>query len=173
MERPDGRGYSVGYGYQGAGNSINLTGSPDYGARIIIVGDPGSGCSDNQYKQFNTEAFAGPTYGSNGLESGQNYLHGCGTSIWDLSLARNIRLGGRRSFQFRAEVYNAFNSFFVTGRNTGVTYNNPTNQVIQNPQYNADGTLVQTRLKPNTAGFGAATGWTAPTTVQLQLRFSF
>ena len=38
---------------------------------------------------------------------------GCGQSIWDLSLARNIRLGGRRSLQFRAEVYNAFNSAFV------------------------------------------------------------
>ena len=89
---------------------MNLTGSPDYGARILIVGDPGSGCSDNQYKQFNTAAFAGPTYGSNGMESGRNYMRGCGQSIWDLSLARNIRLGGRRSLQFRAEVYNAFNS---------------------------------------------------------------
>ncbi len=60
-------------------------------------------------------------------------MHGCWQSIWDLSLARNIRLGGKRSFQFRAEFYNAFNSAFVTGRNTGVQYTNPVDQVIVNP----------------------------------------
>jgi hypothetical protein len=168
-----GTGYSIGYSYQNNGNSVNLTGSPDYGSRIKIIGDPGSGCSDNQYAQFNTAAFAGPTYNSNGMESGRNYMHGCGRSIWDLSLARNIRMGGRRSLQFRAEVYNAFNSAFITGRSTSVTYNNPVNQVIQNPQYNADGTLVQSRLKPNSPGFGAANGWTNPMTMQLQIRFSF
>ena len=52
------------------------------------------------------------------MESGRNYMRACWQSIWDLSLARNIRLGGKRSFQFRAEFYNAFNQFFVTGRNT-------------------------------------------------------
>jgi hypothetical protein len=152
---------------------VNLTGSPDYGARIKIVGDPGGGCTSDQYKQFNTTAFAGPTYNSNGMESSRNYMHSCWQSIWDLSLARNIRLGGKRSFQFRAEVYNAFNSSAITGRNTTVQYNNPIDQVILNPQYNADGTLVQSRLKPNASGFGAVTGTVNPTTVQLQLRFSF
>jgi hypothetical protein len=168
-----GTGYSIGYSYQNNGGSVNLTGSPDYGARIIITGDPGSGCSNDQYKQFNTAAFAGPTYGSNGMESGRNYMRSCGTSIWDLSLARNVPLGGRRNFQFRAEVYNAFNSVFYTGRNTSVTYNNPVDKVIMNPQYNADGTLVQSRLKPNATGFGAVTGTNNPLTVQLQIRFSF
>jgi hypothetical protein len=168
-----GSAYSIGYSYQNNGGSVNLTGSPDYGARIKIIGDPGSGCSDNQYKQFNTAAFAGPTYGSNGMESGRNYMWGCGQSIWDLSLARNIRLGGRRNLQFRAEFYNAFNSVFYTGRNASMTLNNPIDQVIQNPQYNADGTLVQSRLKPNATGFGAVTGTTNPMTVQLQIRFSF
>ena len=107
------------------------------------------------------------------MESGRNYMHGCWQSIWDLSFARNIRLGGKRSFQFRAEFYNAFNSAFVTGRNTGVQYTNPVDQVIVNPQYNADGTLVESRLKPSSAGFGAANGWTGRRTVQLYLRFSF
>jgi hypothetical protein len=168
-----GTGYSIGYSYQNGGGSVNLTGSPDYGARIKIIGDPGSGCSSDQYKQFNTAAFAGPTYNSNGMESSRNYMHSCGTSIWDLSLARNVRLGGTRSIQFRAELYNAFNSVFYTGRNTTVQYNDPINQVIQNPQYNADGTLVQTRLKPNATGFGAVTGTTNPLTMQLQIRFAF
>ena len=52
--------------------TVNLTGSPDYGARIIYIGDPGAGCSDNQYGQFNSASVTGPTYGSVGLESGRN-----------------------------------------------------------------------------------------------------
>ena len=27
------------------GAHVNLTGSPDYGARIVYIGDPGNGCS--------------------------------------------------------------------------------------------------------------------------------
>jgi hypothetical protein len=168
-----GGGYSIGYSYQSNGGSVNLTGSPDYGARVKIIGDPGSGCSNNQYAQFNTAAFAGPTYNSIGMESGRNYMHGCFQSVWDLSLARNIRMGGRRSLQLRAEVYNALNSATFTGRNTSMTLNNPIDQVIQNPQYNADGSLVASRTKPNATGFGAVTGTLAPLNVQLQIRFSF
>jgi hypothetical protein len=168
-----GGGYSIGYSYQSNGGSVNLTGTPDVGARIRIVGDPGAGCSSNQYSQFNTAAFAGPTYYSNGMESARNYMHGCFQSVWDMALARNIRLGGRRSLQLRAEVYNALNSATFTARNTTVTYNNPVDQVIQNPQYNADGTLVASRLKPNATGFGAVTGTLSPLNVQLQIRFSF
>jgi hypothetical protein len=110
------------------------------------------------------------------MESSRNYMHACGTSIWDLSLARNIRLGGRRSLQFRAEVYNAFDSHFVVGRNTTMTLNNPTEQKLMNSQYLADGTLDPARTKPNNAGFGAPNNnnaWTAPMTMQLQIRFSF
>jgi hypothetical protein len=90
-----------------------------------------------------------------------------------MSLARNVRLGGNRTFQLRADVYNVFNTATYTSRNSSVTYNNPTDQVVQNPQYNADGTLVSTRLKPNATGFGAVTGTTSPLSVQVQVRFSF
>ena len=69
--------YTIGYGYQSGGGNVNITGSPNYGGRVIINGDPGSGCSDNQYQQFNTAVFSGPAVGSVGLESGQNYLTGC------------------------------------------------------------------------------------------------
>ncbi len=50
----------------------NLTGSPDYGARIVYNGDTGKGCSSNQFTQFNTAGVPGPTYNSVGLESGRN-----------------------------------------------------------------------------------------------------
>jgi hypothetical protein len=165
--------YSIGYSYQGSGSSVNLTGSPDYGARILITGDPGRGCTSSQYRQFNTDAFTGPGYGSTGLESASNYMQGCASSIWDLAIARNIRLGGTRNVQFRLEAYNAFNAAQITGRNTTVQYNNPTSQTVVNYQYNADGTLNQSRLIPRLAGFGAVNGWSSPRTIQLQLRFSF
>ena len=51
---PNNGRYDLGYTYQNNGGSVNLTGSPDYAAKIVYVGDPGSGCSSNQYQQFNT-----------------------------------------------------------------------------------------------------------------------
>ena len=40
-----GNPYDLSFSYNANGSSKNLTGSPDYGARILYVGDPGSGCS--------------------------------------------------------------------------------------------------------------------------------
>src|SRR5206468_99341 len=36
-----GSSYTVAFSYQSGGGSVNLTGSPDYGARVRVVGDPG------------------------------------------------------------------------------------------------------------------------------------
>ncbi len=154
-----GNRYDLGYGYQNNIGNQNLTGSPDYGARIVYTGDPGSGCSSNQYKQFNTAAVAGPTYNSTGLESGRNVLIGCPNHVADLAIARNVRLGGGRQVQLRLDAFNAFNTAIVTGRQTSVSYNSPTDQTVRNSQYLADGTLDPNRLKPKDAGFGAANGW--------------
>ena len=49
----NGAPYDVTYSYQTAGANVNLTGSPNYRARIRTVGDIGSGCSSDQYAQFN------------------------------------------------------------------------------------------------------------------------
>ena len=136
--------------------------------------EPGKGCSSNQYNQFNTAAYAGPTYYSNGMESGsRDHLTACGTSIWDLAIARNIRLGGTRSVQIRIEMYNALNSTFFTSRQMTVQLRSPTDQTVLNNQYNADGSLNQARVKPNVAGFGAVNNTNSPLTFQLQLRFQF
>ena len=55
-----------------------------------------------------------------------------------------------------------------------VQLNSPTDQTVRNPQFNADGTLVQSdRLHPQNAGFGAVTAAQAMRTVQVQLRFQF
>ena len=165
--------YDLGFTYQNNGGNVNLTGSPDYGARIVYLGDAGSGCSSNQYAQFNTAMIKGPTYNSVGLESGRNLLRQCATNILDLSLVRNIRLGGGRLFQFRLDAFNAPNTVIINGRQNTVTYDNPTAQTVVNNQYNADGSLNQTRLTPRSAGFGAATGAQALRNFQAYIRFQF
>jgi hypothetical protein len=182
--------YTVGFSYaggatgnapggtnaNGTGNQ-NLTGSPSYAPRILITGDPGSGCSSNQYAQFNTAAFSVPVVSASnpslGLESGQNYLHGCFDKTIDLALARNFRLGASRNIQVRVEAFNAFNAVVFNGRNATVQVTSPVNLTTSNPQYDAAGNLVQTRLQPQNAGFGAATGAQGMRSMQAQIRFQF
>jgi hypothetical protein len=155
-----GNRYDLGFGYNSAGSSVNLTGSPDYGARIVYTSNTDDGCSSNRYKQFDTSIVTGPTYGSVGMESGRNVLIGCPTHRTDLAIARNIRLGGNRQVQFRVDAYNLFDQAFITARNTTINYNSPTDLTIRNSQYLPDGSLDPNRLQPRNAGFGAANNWT-------------
>ncbi len=169
-----GSAYTVGYTYSSGGGAVNLTGSPNYNARIRVVGDPGKGCSGDPYRQFNTTAFQGPLTSSVGLESGADYLRGCFTSTLDLTIARNIRLGGSRNIQFRVDLFNAPNSAIITGRNTTINLSNPNDPVTaSNLPFDANGNLVASRSLPRGAGFGVATAYQNPRTVQAQLRFSF
>ena len=179
--------YAVGFSYQSGGSSVNLTGSPDYGARVRIVGDPGSGCSSDPYRQFNTSAFQGPLTNSVGLESGAGYLRGCFVSAFDLSIARNIRLGGGKNLQLRADLFNAPNAAAITNRNTTLMLSNPNDPVtnaapvfdpvtgLLNNGVNltSTGAVSPDRSKPKNAGFGVATAYQTPRNVQLQVRFSF
>jgi len=167
--------YTISYSYLSGGSSVNLTGSPDYPAMIKIVGDMNSlgGCSGNQYQQFTPASFAGPTSGSVGLESGRFYMDGCNDHTFDLSLQKNIRLGGNRRLQFRVDAFNAFNTVVYSSRVTAVQYNSPTDQTVRNSQYLADGTVDPNRLTPRTAGFGAVNGAQPLRSVQIQIRFQF
>jgi hypothetical protein len=165
--------YDLTYSYQSNGAAVNLTGSPDYNARIVYIGDPGSGCSNNQYKQFNTAAVTGPQYRSVGLESGRFLLGGCPDHTVDLAIARNIRLGGNRNVQFRLDVFNAFNFVIYNDRERNIQFRSPTDLTVLNSQYLPDGTIDPNRLTPRTAGFGAATGAQPRRNLQLQVRFQF
>jgi hypothetical protein len=160
------------YSYQRDGDDINLTGSPNYGARIVLSGDPGSGCSGDRYRMYDTSVFSGPTYGSLGMESGRNYMNECFQNLWDLSVTRNFTLGGGRTIQFRAEFFNAFNTVVFDDFQDTLQLTNPIDQVIRNPQF-IDGQLNQDRLRPRQAGFGAVQGAESLRSVQLQLRFRF
>ena len=169
-----GSAYAISYSYNNGGGNVNLTGSPDYGGRIRIVSDTGSGCSSDVYRQFNAAAFQGPLPGSVGLESGNNYLKGCFQSALDLSLQRNINLGGGRVIQLRADVFNALNEDRITGRNTTVNFVNPSDPVTAtNLPYDANGNLVASRSLPRGAGFGVANAYQTPRQVQVQIRFRF
>jgi hypothetical protein len=152
---------------------VNLTGSPDYGARIVFTGDPGSGCSNDQYRQFNVAAVTGPTYGSVGLESGRNIMRACPNKIVDLSLSRDIRIGSSRALELRLDMFNAFNTVVISDRQEQIQFVSPTNLTIRNSQTLPDGSLDPARLTPRTAGFGAAQSAMAMRTMQMQIRFRF
>jgi hypothetical protein len=169
-----GNPYTIGYSYQSGGSSVNLTGSQDYGARIRIVGDPGNGCSSDPLRQFNTAAFQGPLPGSVGLESGNDYLRSCFSSVLDLSIARNIKLGGSRQIQLRVDMFNAPNSAIIDGRNTTINLSNPNDPVTAtNLPFDGNGNVIESRSRPRGAGFGVATGYQSPRSLQAQIRFSF
>ena len=177
--------YTPTFSYNSNGASVNLTGSPTYPARIVINGDPGSGCGDDQYRQFNTGSFAGPPPGSVGLESGFNYMVGCPDHTVDLALQRTFRAGGARRVTLRLDAFNAFNAVIFNGRQTQLQLNSPTDLTIRNPQFVAaagDTTLAPgatgnvlnpNRLTPSTAGFGAVTTAQAMRSFQLNMRFAF
>ena len=170
---PGGR-YNVGYSYASGGGNVNITGSNDYGGRVRIVGDPGSGCSKDMYRQFNAAAFQGPLTNSDGLESPNGYLRGCFQSTFDLSIARNIRMGGARNLQLRVDMFNAPNQAIVTNRNTTMNLASPADPVtITNLPYDASGNILPNRVKPSGSGFGQATAWQNPRSMQFQIKFSF
>ena len=177
--------YDLNFTYQNNGSAKNLTGSQDYNARIIYLSDPGSGCSDNQYAQFNVGSVTGPGYNSNGLESGRNLLRGCKVKLVDTAIVRNIKVGGARQLQFRLDVFNAFNTTIINARQNQIQYNSPTDLTIRNPQFvaaagnttlapgAAGSVLNSARVAPKDAGFGAATGAQTMRNLQLQIRFQF
>jgi hypothetical protein len=156
--------YDLTYSYQNNGGNVNITGSPDYGGRIVFTGDPGSGCSSDQYKQFNTAAVTGAQPGSVGLESGRNIMRGCMDKTVDMALAKNIPLGGQRNLQFRMDVFNLFNTYIINGRSTNVQFTSPTNLTVVNSQFNAGA---------QTIGQAAGLGNNYNRVMMLQVRFQF
>ena len=169
-----GTAYSNSATYQSGGGNVNLTGSPDFAPRVQVVSDPGAGCSSDPLRQFNTDAFRGPLVGSDGLESGNGYLTGCFISSLDLAIARTIKLGGNRNLQLRADVFNIFNQAGIIARQTQMTLSSPSDPAtITNLPFDSAGNVIPSRARPNGAGFGVATDYQPPRSVQLQARFSF
>jgi hypothetical protein len=166
--------YTVGYSFQNGAGNQQITGSPDFSGRVKLIGDPGSGCSGDPYRQFNTSAFAPPQVGSVGMESGNDYMRGCWYQQYDFALQRDFRLGGEtRRVSFRLDAFNAFNQSHITGRNTGMQVRSQSDATIVNLPFDASGNLVPGRSRPNSSGFGLATGYQNARTIQAWLRFTF
>src|SRR5262249_26450838 len=98
--------YDLAYSYQSNGTNTNITGSPDYGGRVVYTGGAGNGCSSNQYAQFNYKVVQGPSFNSVGLESGRNILHNCMDHTVDMALSKSVRLPGQKNIMFRADIFN-------------------------------------------------------------------
>ena len=108
-----------------------------------------------------------------GLESGRNLMIGCPTKVIDISMARNIRMGGGRELRFQVDAFNAFNTVIYNNRQSQIQFNSPTDLTIRNSQTREDGSLDPNRLTPRNAGFGAATGAANLRNFQAMIRFSF
>ena len=90
------------------GTDIPNTGVGTYRPDLVSGQDPNDGAQTPQ-QWFNTAAFVAPaqfTYGN----AGRNIVMGPGIFTTDMSLMRNVRLGGPKSLQFRLEAFNVFNS---------------------------------------------------------------
>src|SRR5262249_55520386 len=101
--------YNINFSIPGL-SPYSLTGTQDIeGARIVLLGNPGSGHSSDPFRQFNTDAFTVPSPGSIGLESGRNFLYRNPINSWDLSLAKRFRIKERGMIELRLDAFNAFN----------------------------------------------------------------
>lgn len=91
-------------------------------------------------------------------------------------MSRTIRLGGARTIQLRLDTFNAFNQAAITDRNATLQLANTSAAAattITNLPYDAAGNLIPTLSLPRNAGFGVATAYQNPRSVQVQIRFAF
>jgi hypothetical protein len=100
-------------------------------------------------------------------------MRGCLSKNVDVSVVRKVRINEKYRVELRADVFNAANTTVINGRSTSAQFTSPTNLTLVNNQFNADGSLNQSRLQPRNAGFGAATGAQNLRNIQLQLRLQF
>ena len=107
----------------------DITGSPNEGARIDVVGNskaniPQIANIPAGHLAFNPAAFAVPAVGTIG-NAGNNVLYGPGYANYDMALTRTflLGLGEKRVIKFRADAFNVFNHTQFSGVNTGFSFN--------------------------------------------------
>jgi len=127
------------------------------GSRVVLTCDPNLAGGDRTFqRQFRTECIAPPDDQYRLGTATNDELLGKSITNRDLSLFKNIPMGGRRSLQLRFEFYNAFNTKQFTGRNTNAQFD------------------YTTRALVNTTVFGTTTNTTNPARrIQLAARVTF
>ena len=161
--------YTVTYSIPGI-TAKNLTGAEGLeSARVVITGDPGSGCGSDPYKQFNAAAFTIPQPGSIGLESGLNYMRSCADHTLDLSVSRSFRVMKTQRLEVRLDAFNALNATIFSASNATLNVRSLTDPTPTNLPYDANGNFIF----GNRTGFGAATNTAAPRNMQITMRYQF
>lgn len=173
-----GQPYNVGFTVPGIGD-YTLTGTTQVeGARLVLLKNPGSGSTSNPYQQFDVTAFAIPSTGSTGFESGRNFLRRAPINSWDLSLAKRFRFKEKAEVELRFDAFNAFNHTQfdnVNGTLTVVGFR--TDNTVGSPTFGK--TILDTtptNLANDTnrlTGFGGVTSVRPPRNLQLSARFQF
>jgi hypothetical protein len=128
------------------------------GSRVVILCDPNLPRGERTFeRQFRTECVGPPADQFKlGTSTNDEYI-GPGFMNWDISVFKNVPMGGMRRLQFRLELYNAFDTdqWTATGVDTSATFD-----------YNT-GALTD-------ANFGQLTGDTfSARRIQLGIRFTF
>jgi hypothetical protein len=154
-----GQPFNIGYNLPGGLSAYTYTGTQNIeNARVVLLKNPGNGHSSDPYRQFDITAFTLPQPGSQGFESGRNYLYRSPINSWDLSLSKRFQVKERAKFEIRLDAFNALNHTQFNDVNTTLTANSP---------FDANGNLV------NKTGFGAVTSVRPPRNLQLGARFEF
>ena len=149
-------------------SSFGLTGTQQVeGARIVLLTNPGSGSSSDPYRMFDTSAFAATRDGSQGFESGRNFLRVGPINSWDLALSKEFRIKERFKFEIRLDAFNAFNHTQFDGVNSTANFASPGSTAITNLPFNSSGALT------NLNGFGSVNSVRPPRNMQLSARFEF
>ncbi len=171
--------YNIGYSIPGlSGYGVTGTQQIEVG-RIVLTGDPGSGTSSDPYRQFNVSAFTTPTLGSNGIESGRNFLYRAPINSWDLSLSKKFKIKEQMNVEIRLDAFNALNHTQFDGINTTLNVTSLTNSTATNlaasaPIVTVNATTgVTTINRAPLTGFGAVTSVRPPRNMQLSARFQF
>ncbi len=134
-------------------NPTDITGSPTDGARIVVTGNPVLPKSERTFsRNFRTEVFQLPARGTIG-NAARTLLRGPGINNWDVAIFKSFALREQLRFQFRGEMYNAFNHTQFSGIDTAA-------------RFDAQGRQVNAR-------FGELTAARNPRIMQLALRFYF
>lgn len=143
---PNGIGFST-------TDNADITGGGD-GARVVMVGPSQLGHGERTVTRwFNTASVARPAQGTFG-NAPKSIFRGPGVNNWDIALMKDFPLKSEsRYFQFRWDMYNAFNHTQLMSIDNGARFDAAGNQV--NGQ------------------FGQAVAARPPRIMQLTLRIEF
>ena len=133
--------------------ATDITGSPTDGARIVVLDNPVLPKSERTFSRFfRTDVFRLPATGTIG-NAASTLIRGPGINNFDIAIFKDFPFGETRKFQFRCEMYNAFNHTQFSG-------------VDNAARFDPQGNQVNSRL-------GEMTATHAPRRIQLALRLYF